>query len=367
MKYISEFRDQKLAGKIVNKIAEISKELGRQIRLMEVCGTHTMAILKFGIKELIPPNIKLVAGPGCPVCVTPNQYIDIACAYATKGFLITTFGDMIKVPGSKTSLIKEKSKGKKIKVVYSPMDALKLAKNHPEEKVIFLGIGFETTIPTIAASLSIAKEEGIENFMVLCGHKLIPPAMKALMKSAEVKIDGFLCPGHVSIIIGSKAYDFLAKSYNIPCVITGFEPLDVLQGINLLLSQICHNEAKVENEYARVVLPEGNLNAQQLMNRVFKVDNSSWRGLGIIKGSGLRISSDYSWWDVQTRYPIEVTSSEENKDCRCEEILRGLIEPPECALFGSSCTPSNPFGPCMVSTEGTCQAYYRFQDKKENN
>lgn len=365
MKYISEFRDQKLAERLARRIARIAKDEGREIKLMEVCGTHAMAILKYGIKELIPPDIKLLSGPGCPVCVTPNQYIDKACSYARKGFLIATFGDMMRVPGSKSSLIEEKSRGRKIKVVYSTMDALKLAKSLPEEKVIFLGIGFETTAPTVAASISAAKDEGMGNFMVLCGHKLIPPAMKALVEVGEVKIDGFLCPGHVSVITGSRAYEFLARDYNIPCVVTGFEPLDILQGINLLISQIYRDEARVENEYTRVVTPEGNLKAGSLMRRVFNVSDSQWRGMGIIRESGLSIVEDYSWYDVQTRYPIEVTSSEGKEGCRCGEVLRGLIEPWECALFGDTCNPSHPFGPCMVSIEGACNIYYRFGDKRK--
>jgi len=363
MRYISEFRDQGLADRIAHRIARIAKDVGRKIRLMEVCGTHAMAILRYGIKELIPPNIKLLSGPGCPVCVTPDEYIDKACAYARKGFLVATFGDMMRVPGSKGNLIEEKSRGRKVKVVYSALDALKLAKSLPEEKIIFLGIGFETTAPTVAASISIAKEEGIGNFMVLCGHKLIPPAMKALLEEGEVKIDGFLCPGHVSTIIGSRAYEFLARDYGIPCVVTGFEPLDILQGINLLISQIYQSEAKVENEYTRAVTSEGNPTAKELLKRVFRVSDSQWRGMGIIKDSGLSIAENYSWYDVQTRYPVEVTSSREKEGCRCGEVLRGLIEPEECGLFGNPCNPSNPFGPCMVSIEGACNIHYRFGRK----
>ena len=360
MRYVSEFREYKLVEGITQRIARIARKLAREIRLMEVCGTHAMAILRYGIKELIPPNIKLLSGPGCPVCVTPDEYIDKACAYAREGFLIATFGDMIKVPGSKGSLLEEKSRGRKIKVVYSAMDALKLAKSSPEEKVIFLGIGFETTAPTVAASISVAKEEGIANFMVLCGHKLIPPAMKALLEDGEAKIDGFLCPGHVSTIIGSKAYEFLARDYGVPCVVTGFEPLDILQGINLLISQIYQGRAKVENEYTRAVSSEGNPAARALLKRVFRVSDSQWRGMGTIKDSGLKIAESYSSYDVQTRYPMEVKSSRKKKGCRCGEVLRGLIEPPECALFKNPCSPSNPLGPCMVSIEGACNIYYRF-------
>lgn len=363
MKYISEFRDRKLVEGVVRRIKRIAEGLEDEIRLMEVCGTHAMAILKFGIKELLPSHIKLISGPGCPVCVTPDEYIDIACAYARKGFLILTFGDMMKVPGSEGSLWEEKSKGGKIKVVYSPVDAVRLAKSFPEEKVIFLGIGFETTAPTVAASVSMAKDQGIKNFTVLGGHKLIPPAMKALVEADEVRIDGFICPGHVTTIIGSKAYEFLARDYNIPCVVAGFEPLDILQGINLLLSQICQGEARVENEYTRVVTPEGNLKAQDMMRRVFDICDSPWRGIGIIENSGLSFAEDYTFYDVQARYPVKVVPGKGKEGCRCGEILRGLIEPEECSLFSDPCNPSNPSGPCMVSVEGACNIHYRFLDE----
>jgi len=321
MKYISEFRDHKLARKIALRISRIARSIDREIRLMEVCGTHALAILKFAIKELLPPNINLVSGPGCPVCVTPNQYIDKACIYMQRGFLVTTFGDMMRVPGSQSSLVQEKS---------------------------------------VAASILMAEEDGIKNFMVLCGHKLIPPAMKTLVESKCVRIDGFLCPGHVSAIIGSEAYEFLARDYNIPCVVTGFEPLDILQGINLLVSQIYRKEAIVENEYTRIVTQKGNLKAKDLMKRVFKVSDSYWRGMGVIKSSGLSINEDYSRYDAQLHYPVEITSFKEKKGCRCGEVLQGLIEPRECILFGDTCNPSNPFGPCMVSVEGACNIYYRF-------
>ncbi|MBE0478511.1 hydrogenase formation protein HypD [Candidatus Aerophobetes bacterium] len=363
MKYISEFREKKLVEHISRKIERIAQDVGRKVKLMEVCGTHAMAILKFGIRQLIPLSVKLLSGPGCPVCVTPNLYIDTACAYARKGFLIATFGDMMKVPGSDGSLSEEKSKGGKVKVVYSSMDALKLAASFPEERVVFLGIGFETTAPTVAASISLARQQNIKNFMVLCGHKLIPPAMKALVEADEVKIDGFLCPGHVSSIIGSKAYEFIARDYNIPCVVAGFEPVDILQAIYLLLSQICHGEAKVENEYTRVVTPQGNLKAKELMAKVFNLNSSEWRGIGEIEDSGLSLAENYAFYDAQLRFPVEIISSREMEGCRCGEVLRGLIEPEECSLFGNFCNPSNPSGPCMVSIEGACNIYYRFAGK----
>jgi len=367
MRYISEFRNQDLARRLAQRIERIASTIKRQVRLMEVCGTHAMSILKFGIKEIIPSNVKLVSGPGCPVCVTPESYIDLACLYMKEGFLIATFGDMVKVPGSNTSLAEEKSKGGKLSVVYSPVDALKLAKKLPEEKVVFLAIGFETTSPAVAATVLAAKEENVENFTILCGHKLIPPAMKALVENPEVKIDGFICPGHVSAIVGSRAYEFLAKDYNIPCVVAGFEPLDILQAINLLLSQISSQRAGVENEYRRVVTEEGNLRAKELMEMVFEKTDSEWRGMGEIKESGLCVSSDFSFFDAQCRFPLEVPSFRKDKKtgCLCGEVLQGLVEPEDCPLFKNYCTPSTPFGPCMVSVEGACNVHYRFGCKGE--
>ena len=365
MKYILEFRKQKLAEKIAWEIAKVAKSINREVRLMQVCGTHGMAILRYGIKDLLPPNINLISGPGCPVCVTPDQYIDKAIAYTKKGFVVTSFGDMLKVPGSESTLSREKSRGGKVKVVYSTMEAIKLAVSLPEDKLVFLGIGFETTAPTIAASICIAKEEKINNYMILSGNKLIPPAMRALVESKEVRIDGFICPGHVSVITGSKVYEFLAKDYHIPCVITGFEPVDILLGINLLLLQIQKNEPKVENEYTRVVNPDGNLIAKSVMDKVFVPGSSEWRGMGIIENSGLTIRKEYSNYDVEVRYPVKVTSSRKDRGCRCGDILRGIIEPPECPLFGGSCRPSNPLGPCMVSIEGNCNIYYRFWSRKK--
>lgn len=360
MKYLSEFRAQNLVQRIVEQINRVSKKIKREVKLMEVCGTHAMAILRYGIKELLPPQIKLISGPGCPVCVTPDHYIDKACMYARQGFLITTFGDMMKVPGSISSLIQERSKGGKINVVYSTIEALHLARSNPKEKVLFLGIGFETTIPTVAASVLLAEEEGICNYMILSGHKLIPPAMKALVKDGKLKIDGFLCPGHVSVITGIEVYRFLTEEFHIPCVVAGFEPVDILQGIYLLLSQISKNEARVENEYKRAVNPRGNLKAKSLMKKVFTRKDSEWRGLGIIHKSGLKLREEYSRYDIEKVNPLKVTYSDRKVGCRCGEVLKGLIEPPDCPFFGKGCDPSKPLGPCMVSAEGTCNIYYRF-------
>lgn len=364
MRYISEFREPKLVRKIVQRIEKVAQSLDREVKLMEVCGTHAMMILRYGIKDLLPPHVNLISGPGCPVCVTPNQYIDKARIYAREGFLIATFGDMMKVPGSRGSLSGEKSRGAKIKVVYSPLDALRLAESSPGQKVIFLGVGFETTAPTIAASLSLARERGIRNYMVLSGHKLIPPAMRILVEDEKIKIDGFLCPGHVSAITGSGVYEFLARDYGIPCVVAGFEPVDILQGIYLLLSQISRNQATVENEYKRSVNRGGNLTAKSVMNKVFTRTSSEWRGLGMIEHSGLEIKEDYSEHDVEARHPLKVSfPAEEDKGCRCGQILQGLIEPPECPLFGRECNPSQPYGPCMVSVEGACNIHYRFASR----
>jgi len=366
MKYISEFREQRLTERIAKRIVDIAKRIDREVKLMQVCGTHGMAILRYGIVDLLPPNVKIISGPGCPVCVTPDNYIDKAIAYIRQGFLITTFGDMVRVPGSESTLLQEKSKGGKVKVVYSTMEALNLARSLPEERVIFLGIGFETTAPTIAASISMAKEEGINNYMILSGHKLIPPAMRALVEDKEIAIDGFICPGHVSVITGSRVYEFIARDYHVPCVVTGFEPVDILLGISFLLLQIQKNETRVENEYGRVVSSDGNLIAKSIMNKVFIPGPSEWRGMGVIENSGLVIRKEYSAYDVEARYPVEVTSPKVDRGCRCGDVLRGLIEPPDCPLFNDPCNPSHPVGPCMVSVEGTCNIYYRFWSGRVN-
>ncbi len=327
---------------------------------MEVCGTHTVNIFRNGIKKMLPTNVNLVSGPGCPVCVTPIRYIDEIIALSRESdFIITTFGDMIKVPGSTSTLEKEKANGSDIRVVYSTLDALEVARNNPSKKIVFMGVGFETTSPTIASAILKADEEKINNFFVLSVGKVIPPAMRALLESGEININGFICPGHVSTIIGSRPYNFIAIQYGIPCVVSGFEPLDILQAIFMLAKQIEEGRAEVEIQYKRVVKPEGNKIALEKVSRVFKVVDSEWRGIGKIPLSGLEIREEYEQFNTR-KFEVEIEETREPKGCRCGEVLRGVIIPPECPLFREACTPENPQGACMVSTEGTCAAYYKY-------
>lgn len=361
MKYLNEFRNKEIVDKLARRINDLMADIDRDITLMEVCGTHTMVIFRYGIKDLLPPRLHLLSGPGCPVCVTSNEYLDKAIAYASQdGVIIATFGDMVKVPGSKSNLAKEKSEGAQIRVVYSSLEALKIARENPEKKVIFLGIGFETTAPTVASSILIASQEKLPNYFVLSNHKIIPPAMRALVEDGQIKIDGFICPGHVSAITGSKIYEFISRDYGIPCVVAGFEPIDVLQSISLILSQIKSGQAKVENEYKRAVTREGNLKAQSLMEEVFDLDTSNWRGIGEIEQSGLKIRGKYRDFDVEKRFPISIEEPHENPECICGAILKGLKTPLDCSLFKKVCHPTHPVGACMVSAEGTCAAYYKY-------
>ena len=358
MKYIDEFRDRKVCEQLAKEIS--NRAIKKDITLMEVCGTHTMAIFRYGIKSFLPSNIALLSGPGCPVCVTPNSEIDKAIAFSRKEeVIITTFGDMLKVPGSRSTLAREKSLGSDIRIVYSPVDALKIAGENPDRIVIFLGIGFETTVPTVAATIKDAKNKKFKNFFVLCCHKLIPPAIKVVLESGEVLIDGFLLPGHVSIITGTGVYKFIAKNYNKGCVVSGFEPVDILQAILMLVKQINEGNYSVENQYTRSVKEEGNLYAKQLMNEVFEPVDSEWRGIGIIPGSGLKLKEKYTQFDANN-ISVKVEPVEENSECICGEILRGVKTPLDCSLFGVECLPENPKGPCMVSSEGTCAAFYKY-------
>jgi len=357
LKYIDEYRNKKITQRTLQEIKNISQ---KRLNLMEVCGTHTMAIFRNGIKEMLPDNINLISGPGCPVCVTPIFYIDEIIALSRKDdFIITTFGDMVRVPGSTSTLEKEKANGADIRIVYSTLDALKVALNNPSKKIIFMGVGFETTSPTIASTILKAEEEKINNFFVLSVAKIIPPVMGALLESGEVNIDGFICPGHVSTIIGSRPYNFIATQYGIPCVIGGFEPLDILQTIFMLVRQIEENDAKIEIQYQRVVKPEGNKIALEKLSKVFKVVDSEWRGIGKIPLSGLEIREEYAQYSAR-KFDVLVEKTEEFIGCRCGEVLRGIIAPPECPLFRKVCIPEDPKGACMVSSEGTCAAYYKY-------
>lgn len=341
---------------------EIARLAGsRQIRIMEVCGTHTVAIFKAGIRQLLPVNVELVSGPGCPVCVTPNEYLDQAIAYSRQAeVIIATFGDMLKVPGSSSSLAGEKAMGADIRIVYSPMESLTIAKDNPTKKVIFLAVGFETTAPIAAAVVLMAKEAGIKNFYVLSAHKLVPPALRALLLAADTQVDGFLLPGHVSAMIGIKPYEFLIHEFKTPGVIAGFEPLDILQSIYMLLKQIGEGTPKLENQYGRIVPPEGNKVGWGILNKVYEPSDAVWRGIGSLPNSGLSIRGEYLAFDAQANLPVVVEITKEHAGCRCGEVLRGTILPTLCGLFGNTCRPEHPVGSCMVSVEGTCAAWYKY-------
>ncbi|MBU1932843.1 MAG: hydrogenase formation protein HypD [Candidatus Omnitrophica bacterium] len=365
MKYIDEFRNSDIAKNISVAIAEKARRL-KPINIMEVCGTHTMSICNFGIKDMLPDNVNFISGPGCPVCVTPKSYIDKAVAFSKKpGVILTTFGDMVRVPGSNSSLREEKAKGRHVRIVYSALDAVELARKNPDKKVIFLGIGFETTSPTVAASLVYAKKQKLCNFFVFSGHKVILPAMEALVKDGDVRINGFLCPAHVSTIIGKKPYTLITGKYKTPCVIAGFEPLDILQGIYMILEQITSKISKVENQYKRVARDSGNKKALTLINEVFSVEDSEWRGIGMIRKSGLFLNKKYSDLDAEKVFPVKSVTTKPDAGCICGSILKGIKTPFDCPSFSKTCTPEKPKGACMVSSEGTCAAYYKYRIWKE--
>lgn len=358
MKLVSEFRDSGLARGLVGQIERLSRT---NARLMEFCGGHTVAIFRYGIRQVLPPTINMVSGPGCPVCVTANADLDKAIALAQiPGVIIATFGDMMKVPGSYSSLQEAKGDGADVRMVYSPLDALTIAAENPDKSVVFLGIGFETTAPVVAASIIQAEKRGLQNYYVLSLHKVCPPVIAALLDSGEVKLSGLICPGHVSAVTGSRAWDFIARKYGIPCVVSGFEPLDILQAIAMLVAQIEKGEARVEIAYLRAVRPEGNLWALKLLAEVFEPAPAAWRAMGAVPDSGLKIREKYNKYDAVDHFEIKTAPPVEPKGCLCGEILRGVKTPPDCALFGRLCTPQSPVGPCMVSSEGTCQAYHLY-------
>lgn len=358
MKYVTQFRDGAAAARLVERI---HRRAALPANLMEVCGTHTVAVFRHGIRQLLPKQVSLVSGPGCPVCVTANRDVDWAIAAAHRpDVILATFGDMLKVPGSFSSLQQARAEGCAIQVVYSALDALSIARANPEKTVVFFGIGFETTAPTIACSILEAEEAGLDNYHVYSVHKVMPPPMKALVDAEEIEIDGFLCPGHVSTIIGSEPYRFLAEEYGIPCVIAGFEPLDILHAIDMLLAMRAEGRAEVAIQYRRVVRPEGNPVALELLYRVFRPADAEWRGLGIIPGSGLEIREEYARFDARRALQVDPGPTREHPGCRCGEVLRGVAQPPECSLYGRVCTPENPVGPCMVSSEGTCSTWFQF-------
>ncbi len=361
MKYLDEFRNQEIVQRLVAGIKDTAASLAGA-KLMEVCGTHTMSIARFGLRKLLPPNIELISGPGCPVCVTPNRYLDHAIAIGRlPEVILTTFGDMIRVPGSSSSLEQEKAAGRDIRVVYSTTDALHIARENPGKQVVFLGVGFETTIPTVAASVKMAKAQGIANYSVLTAHKTMPGPMEVLAGGDEVQLDGFICPAHVTAIIGAASYRFLAEKYRKACVVAGFEPVDILQGILLLLKQIREGNPRVENQYSRVATWEGNRQAQQLIAETLQPCDADWRGIGRIPGSGLELKTAFRAFDARDRFTVAVEPTRENRGCICGQVMKGVKKPPECKLFGKVCTPEYPVGSCMVSSEGSCAAYYRYE------
>lgn len=354
----SAFKDPKLARGLIETIHRLAPE---HATLMEVCGTHTVAIARNGIRDLMPEGLRLASGPGCPVCVTCNRDIDTVIALARiPNVTITTFGDMTRVPGSTSSLLAEQAAGRSVEIVYSPLDALAFAKAHPEREVVFVGVGFETTTPLVAMAIKRAKAMGLSNFTVFAAHKNMPGALELLVGDPTLELDALILPGHVSTIIGAEPYRFLAEKYGIPGVITGFEPVDVLQGIAMLVRQLHEGRAEIEIAYARGVMPEGNPVALAAIDEVFETCTATWRGLGDIPGSGYRIRDEFADFDAVRRFEPDVEPTRDPKGCRCGDVLRARIAPNECPLFRTVCTPENPVGPCMVSSEGSCAAYYRY-------
>ena len=345
-------------------LAEIRTLAQSPFSIMEVCGTHTVAIAKNALRELLPKTIRLISGPGCPVCVTDNSDIDRYLYLAAQPNVMTvTFGDMIRVPGTKKNLQELRAEGADVRVVYSTQDALELARQNPDKQVVFLGIGFETTVPTVAVSIEIAKREGLSNYSVLSMHKVVPPVLKMLAEDDQLVVDAFLDPGHVCSIIGTEPIEFMAKDYGKPGVVTGFEALDILEGIVMLLRQRSEGRSEIEIQYQRVARAEGNPHAKQFIEKVFEPIDTFWRGMGLIPQSGLGIREDYGSWDAARKFALPVFHSQETPGCRCGDVLKGLIYPTECPLFARHCTPMKPVGPCMVSTEGSCAAYHRYSQR----
>lgn len=359
LKHLSEYQNRAISQEILSRIASASR---KPIRLMEVCGTHTMSISRNGIRELLPGTITLLSGPGCPVCVTSQGEIDRFIRLSRiRNVIVTTFGDLLRVPSGDASLERERAAGADIRMVYSTLDALEIAAGNPDKEVVFPGIGFETTAPTIAAAVLEADKKGIGNFSVISAHKRVVPALAALLADRQVRVDGFICPGHVSVIIGAEAYRPLSRRYHLPCVVAGFEPADILQAVYMLVGQIEKGRAEVETAYRRGVTPEGNRNAQAVMDRVFEPCDAAWRGMGPIPESGLRLRPAFTAFNAEKKFALPIEDVKEPDGCACGEILMGIKLPPQCVRFGKSCTPAHPVGPCMVSSEGTCAAYYTYR------
>ena len=365
MRFVDEFREPELINKTADEIRRLT-EPGRHYRLMEVCGGHTHAIYRFGLKDILPPNIELIHGPGCPVCVLPMGRIDDGLSVAADpDVMFTAFGDMMRVPGTQGSPLEHKARGMDVRIVYSPSDALKLAKANPSKHVMFFAIGFETTAPSTALILMRAKAQGLKNFSVFCNHVTIIPAIRAILDSPDMRLDGFVGPGHVSTVIGCRPYEWIATNQGKPIVVSGFEPLDILQSILMLLQQLRKGEARVENQYKRVVPWEGNRAALKAMAEVFQLrPYFEWRGLGFISQSALRIRDEYAEWDSEQRISIPRIRVTDPKAAQCGEVLKGVLKPAQCKLFGNECTPEHPIGALMVSSEGSCAAFYNYEHRK---
>lgn len=356
---LAAFKDPKLARGLIESINKLAPAGGAT--LMEVCGTHTVAIARNGIRNLMPEGTRLASGPGCPVCVTSNRDIDAVIALCrVPNVIIATFGDMTRVPGSSSSLLAEQAAGRSVQIVYSPLDALNIAKQNPDRQVVFVGVGFETTTPLVAMAIKRAAAMGLKNFSVFGAHKNMPGALEAIVNDPQLQVDALILPGHVSTIIGVEPYKFLAEKYGIPGVITGFEAVDVLQGIAMIMRQLYEGRAEIEIAYARGVMPEGNPVAMAVIDEVFETCTATWRGLGEIPGSGYKIREKYADFDAIRRFNPEIEPTVDPKGCRCGDVLRARMAPDECPLFRKVCTPENPVGPCMVSSEGSCAAYYRY-------
>ena len=358
MKFVDEYRDPDRARAVAEALKQRTT---RDWTLMEICGGQTHSILRYGVDQLLPPSVRLVHGPGCPVCVTPIELIDRAIFIARQpNVILTSFGDMLRVPGSRDDLFRAKSEGADVRMVYSPLDAVKLAQQHPEKQVVFFAVGFETTAPPNAMAVVQARRLGLSNFSILASHVLVPPAIRALLSAPDNVVQGFLAAGHVCTIMGTREYEPLASEYRLPIVVTGFEPLDLLQGIYLAITALEEGRAGVENQYARSVTREGNVTAQHVIQDVFQICDRAWRGIGMIPQSGLELRPAYADFDAVRRFDVGHLVAEEPKDCHAGEVLRGVMRPPDCPAFGINCNPENPLGAPMVSSEGACAAYFRY-------
>jgi len=366
LKFIDEFRDPEKARALLGAIERIMPEIERQpdrpLQIMEVCGGHTHTIYRYGLEQLLPPGIELVHGPGCPVCVLPMGRVDDCVAIAKRPeVILATFGDAMRVPGSRGSLLQAKAEGADVRVVYSPLDALALARAHPDREVVFFGLGFETTMPSTALTILQAAAEGVANFSVFCNHITIVPTLQALLETPDLALDGFIGPGHVSIVIGAEPYGFIAEEYKRPFVVSGFEPLDILQSLLMVLRQLRDGRGEIENQYSRVVADAGNAAALAAIERVYELrPHFEWRGLGSIENSGVQIREAYARFDAERRFPVPALRVVDPDVCRCGDVLKGLIRPQQCAVFGRACTPETPLGALMVSSEGACAALYQY-------